>query len=40
MPDLIIRAPDTPEDIYDVIIYLSKSETDLRDRICFKRLKA
>jgi len=38
--DMIIRAPENPEDIYDIIIYLSKSENDSRDRICFKRLKA
>lgn len=40
MPDLIIRAPENPDDIYDVIIYLSTSLNDYRDRICFKRLKA
>ena len=40
MPDLIIRGPENPEDIYDVIIYLSTSLDDYRERICFKRLKA
>jgi hypothetical protein len=39
IPDLVIRAPEIPEDIYDVIIYLATSN-NLSDRICFKRLKA
>lgn len=39
MPELIIRAPETFEDIYDVIIYLATSDNP-SDRICFKRIKA
>ena len=39
MPDMVFRAPDEPEDMYDVIIYLSTSDNNA-DRICFKRIKA
>jgi hypothetical protein len=39
MPDLIIRAPETVEDIYDIIIYLCSSNS-IADRVCFKRIKA
>jgi hypothetical protein len=41
LPDLIIRAPDDPEDIYDIIIYLTADVGIYTDRrICFKRFKA
>lgn len=39
MPDLIIRAPEAPEDIYDIIIYLA-FDNKPGSRVCFKRLKA
>jgi len=39
IPDLNIRAPESQEDIFDVIIYLAKSQNNA-DRICFKRIKA
>jgi len=39
IPDLVLRAPEVQEEIYDVIIYLSTS-TNPSDRICFKRIKA
>lgn len=39
LPDLVIKAPDIVEDIFDVIIYLSTS-INVSDRICFIRLKA
>lgn len=39
LPDMLIKAPDNTEDIYDVIIYLATS-VNVSDRICFIRLKA
>lgn len=39
MPEIIFRAPEVFEDIYDVIIYLALDEKP-GSRICFKRLKA
>lgn len=39
LPDLKIRAPEVPEDIYDVIIYLALDEKP-GSRVCFKRIKA
>lgn len=39
MPDLIIRAPEVVEDIYDVIIYLALDDKP-GSKICFKRIKA
>ena len=37
--DLIIRAPENVEDIYDVIIYLAYDNKP-GSRVCFKRIKA
>ena len=39
LPDLVIRAPEAIDEIWDIFIYLSTSENP-SDRICFKRLKA
>jgi hypothetical protein len=39
MPEMIIRAPDNFEDIYDVIIYLAFDDKP-GSKICFKRIKA
>jgi hypothetical protein len=39
LPDLVIRAPENVDEIWDVFIYLSTSN-NLTDRICFKRIKA
>ena len=40
LPDLEVIAPEVPEDIFDVILYLGTSVDDPRDRICFHRIKA
>lgn len=39
MPEMIIRAPEQIEDIYDVIIYLA-FDNKPGSRVCFKRIKA
>lgn len=36
---MIIRAPETIEDIYDIIIYLALDDKP-GSKICFKRIKA
>lgn len=40
LDDLEITAPETVEDIFDVILYLASSKDDPRDRVCFHRIKA
>jgi hypothetical protein len=38
--ELSIRAPETQEDIPDVILYLAEDPNDSTSRFCFKRIKA
>jgi hypothetical protein len=38
--ELNIRAPESFEDIPDVILYLGGDSGDALSRICFKRIKA
>jgi hypothetical protein len=40
MLELNIRAPETLEDIPDVILYLQGDSGDPLTRVCFKRIKA